>query len=345
MPQPRHSWRGCGIRPSNGSRRKNPALAIRTLEKAGARRYWAIWATAIPLALWALVRAFGLEGGERLTALMWFTPYAAIAAMLVAGVAVALRNWAAAATAAIATACLGAAVLPRAVGSETVSAAGHETLTVLSANVYRGAADPVALVAIVDRYDPDILSVQELTPAFASQLRRAGIDRRLPHSVRETEPKGRGGGFYARYPLQRLPVRDPSPTRMPRATVALPDGGRLRVVAVHPLPPNTGADRWRDTLRRLPGAGVGAPWLLIGDFNATLDQAEFRHLVDRGYRDAGDATGKGLEPTWPGPDEFSWGLIAIDHVLVDRRLGIADYGVSDLPDSDHRSIHAQLVLP
>jgi hypothetical protein len=26
-------------------------------------------------------------------------------------------------------------------------------------------------------------------------------------------------------------------------------------------------------------------------------------------------------------------------------LGISDYGVDDLPGSDHRAIHAQLVLP
>jgi hypothetical protein len=33
----------------------------------------------------------------------------------------------------------------------------------------------------------------------------------------------------------------------------------------------------------------------------------------------------------------------IDHVLADRRLGVADFGVEDLPGSDHRAIHAQLV--
>lgn len=37
--------------------------------------------------------------------------------------------------------------------------------------------------------------------------------------------------------------------------------------------------------------------------------------------------------------------IAIDHVLVDRRLGVSEYAVEDLPGSDHRAIYAQLVLP
>jgi len=104
-------------------------------------------------------------------------------------------------------------------------------------------------------------------------------------------------------------------------------------------------DRWREGLESLPTAGRGAPWLLVGDFNATLDQPEFRDLVDRGYRDAADATGEGLEPTWPGPERLPLGLIAIDHVLADRRLGVAEYGVDDLAGSDHRAVHARLVLP
>ncbi len=276
---------------------------------------------------------------------MWFTPFAAVAALLVAGVAVAWRNWAAAALAATTTIFLAAAVLPRAIGSEAVRAEGRETLTVLSANVYLGAADPSALVALVDRYRPDLLSVQELTPSFARRLRRAGIARRLPHSVLMAQPRGRGGGLYARHPLTPLPHQTQFPARMPRASMVLADGRRLRLVAVHPFPPNMGVERWREALGSLPAPGSGPPWLLAGDFNATFDQAEFRDLVDRGYRDAGAATGKGLQPTWPSSEVFPWGLMTIDHVLADRRLAVAEYGVDGLPGSDHRAIHARLVLP
>jgi endonuclease/exonuclease/phosphatase (EEP) superfamily protein YafD len=315
-------------------------------DRTGAGRYWPIWAATIPIALWALVRAFGLEQGGLLATAMFFTPQAAIAALLVAGAAVALRNWAAAAVAAIATACLATAVLPRAVGGETEAAAGHETITVLSANVELGGADPAALIALVDRYRPDLLSVQELTPAFATSLRREGIGRRLPHSVLMARPKGHGGGLYSRFPLAPLPHQTHFLFRMPQAMIVLPDGRRLRVVAVHPQPPSMSFDRWKQALGSLPAAaGGGPPWVLAGDFNGTFDQAEFRDVVDRGYRDAGEATGKGLEPTWPSDEVFPWGLMTIDHVLADRRLGVAAYGVDGLPGSDHRAIHAQLVLP
>jgi endonuclease/exonuclease/phosphatase (EEP) superfamily protein YafD len=316
-----------------------------TIEATGTRRSWPIWGIVAPLALWAVVRIFGLESGGALTSLMWLTPYAAVAALLATGVAVALRNWAAAAIAGVATACLAAAVLPRAIGSETESPLGRKTLTVLSANVELGGADPRALLALVDRYDPDVLSVLELTPSFAAKLRRDGIGRYLPHSVLMAQPKGHGAGLYARFPLTVLPHQTHFLFRMPRAEITLPSGRRLRLVAVHPQPPIMNVERWEEALDSMPRPGHGAPWVLAGDFNASFDQAKFRDLLDRGYRDAGVATGKGLEPTWPSDEVFPWGLMAIDHVLADRRIGVSEYDVDALPGSDHRAIHAQLVLP
>ncbi len=65
---------------------------------------------------------------------------------------------------------------------------------------------------------------------------------------------------------------------------------------------------------------------MLGDFNATLDQAELRDVVGRGYRDAADVAGKGLEPTFPRQGWHDLGpFITIDHVLADERLGIVDY--------------------
>lgn len=318
-----------------------------SLSRAGARRYWWIWAAVIPILAWTVIRLLGLEGGYPLVAMMAFTPYVAIAALLVAGVAVALRNWAAATVSAIAMLCLAVVVLPRTIGSSTAQAAGHETLTVLAANVHHGTADPDALVGLVDRYHPDLLSVEELTPSFARELRRAGIASRLPESMLLVHRSASGAGLYSRLPLTPLPHQTRFFFRMPRAAIVLPDGRRLRVVGIHPYPPINGrVGVWEASLESLPSAGAGTPWVLAGDFNATLDQAQFRDLLDRGYNDAAEVTGKGLESTFPTMGHrFLPPTIAIDHVLADRRLGIADYGVVDLPGSDHRTIHAQLVLP
>jgi endonuclease/exonuclease/phosphatase family metal-dependent hydrolase len=296
------------------------------LGRAGARRYWWIWAAVIPILIWTVIRLFGLEGGYPLVAMMAFTPYVAIAALLVAGVALALRNWAAATLAGLAMLCLAA---------------------VLAANVHVGGADPDALIALVDRLHPDLLSVEELTPSFAAKLQRAGIRSRLPHSMLLVHRNASGAGLYSRLPLTPLPHQTRFFFRMPRAALTMPDGRRLRVVGVHPYPPlSKGVGVWQAALESLPSAGQGTPWVLAGDFNGTFDQAQFRDVVDRGYVDAGAATGKGLEPTFPTMGHrLLPPSITIDHVLADRRLGIADYGVDDLANSDHRAVHATIVLP
>jgi endonuclease/exonuclease/phosphatase (EEP) superfamily protein YafD len=299
-----------------------------------------------PVVAWALVRVFGLDRGFPLVPIMAFTPFVAVAALLVAGIALALRNWAAAGVTALATLCLAAAVLPRAIGAGTVDPAGRETVSVLSSNVYIGHADPEALVDLVDRYDVDLLSVQELTPKFARQLRRAGLERRLPNAIEETRARSSGAGLYSRLPMRKL-LGSQFFFRMPRVVLRLPDGRRLRIVGVHPYPPGRGNDDlWREGLESLPAAGDGPPWVLLGDFNATLDVSLLRETIDRGYRDAGDVAGEGLVPTWPNRGhDLPFPVITIDHVLADERLDFVDYGVEDLPGSDHRSIHATLALP
>ena len=322
--------------PRGGQKRHGPA---------GARRYWLIWAAVLPAALWALLRLVGIDNGFPLAALMAFTPYAAIGALLVAGVALALRNWAAAVVATAATLLLAIAVLPRAVGDGTVEANGRETLVVLAANVHHGTADPAALVALVDRYRPDLLSVEELTPSFNRKLAAAGLGSRLPHSVLETHRSTSGAGLYSRLPMRQLPSPRRFVFRMPRAQLTLPGGESLRVVGVHPYPPQMNrTSEWEEALASLPRGGRGTPWLLAGDFNATLDQSQLRDLLDRGYRDAGDVAGKGLEPTFPSGGHMI-PPVTIDHVLADRRLGIVSYSVADIPGSDHRAVEAELALP
>lgn len=313
------------------------------LQASGARRYWAIWLVAIPTAIWVPIRLFGLERGYPLIPLLAYTPYVAVAALFLLGLAVALRNWAAAAVAAVATVCLAAVVVPRTIG-DPADPAGHDEIAVLSANIHHGTADPGALFGMVERLRPDLLNVQELTPGFARELRAAGIDRLLPEAELAVRPSVSGGGIYARHPLHALPESNGLDFRMPRAAIDLPRGRTLRLVEVHPYPPlRNRTEEWTSALEGMPDAGAGIPWVLAGDFNATLDHAELRDLLDRGYRDAADQTGKGLEPTWPVGRRLL--PVTIDHVLADERIGISDYEVIDLPGSDHRAIFARLVLP
>jgi endonuclease/exonuclease/phosphatase (EEP) superfamily protein YafD len=318
------------------------------VRRTGAARYWLIWAAVIPILLWAVVRLFGLdsERGFPLVPLIAYTPYAAAGALLVAGVAVALRNWAAATVAAAATACLLAVVVPRAAGHGEALSAGAEELRVLSGNLHRGTAQAGALVALVERLRPDVLSVQELTPGFAKRLEAAGISRLLPHVLLSAQQGAGGGGLYSRLPIWR---RGPSPLatfHMRWGALRLADGRVVRVVEVHPYAPTRGnIALWRESLATLPSADPsGPPRILAGDFNSTLDFADLRDLLDTGYRDAGEVTGRGLEATWP-QGRILPPPVTIDHVFADERIAILGYSVEGLPGSDHRAVFARLAIP
>jgi endonuclease/exonuclease/phosphatase (EEP) superfamily protein YafD len=304
------------------------------------------WVVVAPFLAWAAIRLLGLDSGYPLEAMMPFTPYVAAAAVAAVALALALRRRAPAAAAALAAICLGAVVLPRTIGDGTVGADGRPTLRVLAANVHEGGADPAALVRLVDELRPQVLNVEELTPRFARELAAAGLGSRLPHHVLDPAPRAKGTGIYSRFPLRRLPSLL-SLFRMARAEASLPGGRRLRIVAVHPIPPRhpVWVDEWERALRTLPSAGHGTPWLLAGDFNSTLDQAPFRDLVGRGYRDAGEVAGKGLDATFPADGSLFPPPITIDHILADERFGIVEYEVEPLVDSDHRAVFAVLALP
>jgi endonuclease/exonuclease/phosphatase (EEP) superfamily protein YafD len=84
---------------------------------------------------------------------------------------------------------------------------------------------------------------------------------------------------------------------------------------------------------------------LLGDFNATLDHAALRALLARGYLDAADAAGDGLTWTWPARGHPHTPPIAIDHVLVDRRVRALGVTAVRIPGTDHRALIARLRLP
>jgi endonuclease/exonuclease/phosphatase (EEP) superfamily protein YafD len=222
-------------------------------------------------------------------------------------------------------------------------------LRVLTANLLAGRACAEAVTGLVRRTDADVLFVQELTGEAAGRLDRAGLGGLLPHRVTQPVPGRSVGSIYARYPLRGGQLRAQSPAARCAAWLDLPSGQSVELACIHAAPPKppwspAAAARWRSQLAALPPPG-DRPCILAGDFNATLDHAQFCRLLRRGWADAASQAGHGLSLTWgPRPGQRP-ALLAIDHVLAGRGCAVLATSTSRLPGTDHRALYAELRLP
>jgi endonuclease/exonuclease/phosphatase (EEP) superfamily protein YafD len=307
------------------------------------------WAALVLAAAWTLVRGAGLDVGYPLIAVISLTPWFAVGAIAVGLLALLLRRPLPAAGLVACALVLGALVLPRAMADDPPSPRpdGAE-LRAVAANLLVGSADVDQLADLVANYDADVLVLSELTPGAAEEIAASPIGDALPHAVLDPRRGSAGTGLMSRYPLERLPAPGRTGKDLPTviATVEMPDGTDPELYAIHPDPPNSVEQaeanaRYLDSIPAAPESG--APRLLIGDFNATLDDSHLRDLVDRGYTDVADACGDGLAPTWPR--RWVPPPVTIDHAIVDERVEALDFDTAAIDGTDHWAIAAAVRLP
>jgi endonuclease/exonuclease/phosphatase (EEP) superfamily protein YafD len=308
------------------------------------------WTVAGCIAGWAMARLAAADRFRLLervaVPMMSLTPHAAAGAGLAA---LMLRRKGPSATAAIAAAAMAALVVPRAIPRRQPRADGPE-LSVLTINLLAGGAAAPGLVGLVAATGADVVFLQELTDDAVIKLKRAGLSELLPNEMLDVEGyRYRGSGIYARYPLRDGLTIGPSYASQPTARLDFPSGPSVQLVCVHPHPPFppwswAAAPRWRGELDALPPAG-DPPVLLVGDYNATPDHAEFRRLLRLGYVDAASQVGNGLVPTWGREPTGRPALFTVDHVLVDPRCAVLATSVHEVAGSDHRALFARLRLP
>ncbi|GII58807.1 endonuclease [Planotetraspora thailandica] len=307
-----------------------------------------VWLAVAPFAGWAVLRTIPADVDFRWVQLVGFTPYVAPASIVAVITALASRRWTALAVSLMSTATLAAHVLPRA-----LPAGGHTTgppLRVLTSNLLKGSVPGPALIDLVRRLRPDVLTLQELTPSAAAELKRDGLEGLLPYKVDRSRPGVGGSGIYARFPVTPDEAIELGGFGQARASVDVPGAGPVEIVSVHPCAPRY-ENRfacWAEGLAALSGR-PRASSVLAGDFNATLDHAPTRRLLAEGYHDAADTMGQGLATTWPYQpwhfNGFAIPPVTLDHVLAGPGVGVRAFGVHRLPVTDHHAVFAELVLP
>ena len=221
-------------------------------------------------------------------------------------------------------------------------------LTLLQANLRLGNADPQRLVALVRSENVDVATTEELTDREQQRLIDAGLSQVLPYHYTAPVHDGADGlGIWSRYPLTDTVSHSGYTLGVLSATVAVP-GHALTLFAVHLVPPYPyPSGTWTHEVAAMKGVlddadTAGRPVLVGGDFNSTVDNGQFRHLLSGGYGDAAEALGAGYLATYPSNQWFP-PLIAIDHVLTANIQPVALNSVT-VPGSDHRALVAQLAI-
>ncbi|MEV4150241.1 endonuclease/exonuclease/phosphatase family protein [Amycolatopsis sp. NPDC049691] len=298
----------------------------------------------VPLVLLAglaALRLIGYDGDWYTLAALSLTPFAAVAGLLLGGLALALRRWWVGGTALVLAVALAVLVVPRLSASDQREVHG-KTLRVLASNLLYGQADPKAVVDLVREQRIDVLNLVEMTPRVVDGLTAAGLFQLLPYRVLHPAPGAFGSGIVSRFPLKEVNLTGDSAAKQPGAQADLGDGVVVEIVAVHPISPDVDTPQWEREIKDLSrAAGEHGLRILAGDFNATLDHAAFRTVLSRGYNDAAEERGAGLTPTWPSSSP----VVTIDHVVVDNRAAVQDYRVFDVAGSDHRAVFAEVRLP
>jgi endonuclease/exonuclease/phosphatase (EEP) superfamily protein YafD len=293
-----------------------------------------------------VMRVFGLERTWYGTVLVAYTPWIALGSAVPLLFALVLRRWRTSAVAALTCVALATLFLARAVGSPDPGPG--PVIRVMNVNMKIGSADPAQIVALARANQVDILTIEEFTDSAQTALRAAGLAALLPYAVEAPDTAASGSAVFSRFPVRDTGFHTlAGGFHQAYATLAVPGAQPLEVIAVHaraPVDPDFQA-AWATSLGQEPPATPhGAVRLLMGDFNATLDHARLRTLLDTGYHDVASQLGDGMVTTWPY-DGRPVPAITLDHIFADPRIGAVRFDTHAVRGTDHRAVIATLTLP
>ena len=285
-------------------------------------RAWFVAAVlaAAPVSAVSVFRAVPAEWPRPVVQLLSFTPWLVLpAAVGVACAALSRRAWLLATTASLLALQLfwlfplGHARPAQAADTRRVE------LKVMNINAELGQADAAEIVRLVRDNGIGLLAIEEYTRDLEDRLAAEGLAGLLPNRISRPAGRASGAAVYSLHPVKLTGTVPDSQFLMPVVRLDLSSAGdpadnpaadpagqpSVEVTVVHAKPPvDAGVAQWRQDLAALGKVAAGpGNVVLIGDFNATYDHAEFRQLLagagGRPAVDVGVAAGSRLVP--PGP--------------------------------------------
>lgn len=233
-------------------------------------------------------------------------------------------------------------VVPWYVGADATAASGK--VKVLYANVLGSNREHDRLLALIQREQPDIVALLEISSQWLETLKTLQGD--YPHSYTAPREDNFGVALFSRLPLSGATHVDSPPLGYPTILARIDvDGAAVTLIATHPMIP-VGADNFAARNQQLQSIeeivmATNDDVILFGDLNASLWDRYYRRFEDAtGLRNA--RRGHGILPTWP--TFMPPAMIPIDHVLVSERVGIADIRTGPRIGSDHLPLLVTVTL-
>lgn len=221
--------------------------------------------------------------------------------------------------------------------------------SVYSVNAQVGAVDPARLQAEIERYDADIVIIQEHNPRVRTIV--PALRDRYPHFVDAWREDAFGMAILSKHPFAGTPQPYPDlgiALTEPQIRVVVDIGGREIVVqGVHTLPPVSFSylREQRELIRALAAWAreESRPIIIAGDFNCTPESMGMRWMHAAGLADAWSQRNTGRGSTWPVDQGiFSLMGVKIDHVMLGNGLVATHAQLGEATGSDHRAIFARV---
>jgi endonuclease/exonuclease/phosphatase (EEP) superfamily protein YafD len=292
---------------------------------------------------------FGLDEVTPFTQLAAFRPQFLAVVLVLALLMLVRRGWRIAAALIAVLGLVGAALTASRQFSRARPAPdGARVLTIMVANVLGGGARAADVAEVIRERKPDLVSLPEAQADVREQIRVQLQDQRYKgFTVQPSRAVPSATSVLVSSALGDVTFASEPGTTFGNIVVTGGNLGPVRLIAYHGYPPLTDAvTTWaHDLLKVRQWCTQDPPTVIAGDFNATLDHADFRSALGGYCRSVGPAVGGGLQGTWPA-DQPAVLRTQIDHVVVTRRFEPGEFTTYPIHGTDHRAVVATVaVLP
>lgn len=285
------------------------------------------------------------------------TPLLLLPAFPIAVAAGVRRRWALVAGCAVVAAAevvwVGPQVAP---WSSAQPAASAARLRVFDANVSQDNRNLADIAGEIASTRPQVVALEELTPAGYASLQRTGVMVRFGHRRVDVEGGPGGMGLWSTLPLDGATSWTNGTGQVELQAAVAFAGRAVQINVAHVFAPlgRHQPGLWRAQLGRLAAryAHEPGPIVVAGDLNATADLPPYRAILSYGpagpggrqqrLADAAVLAGDGWAMTWPRDQAHVPAYLRIDHVLISPDLTVTAYHLGTGRGSDHRPIIADL---